>query len=461
MNTIQVERKHDIPMKRQIYQKIRDQILKGYLISGAALPSTRELAKQLKVSRNTICEAYEMLITEGFLIHRQGAATRVVPGLNIGTYSKKPTKIIPQEKKQYIVDFQTGRPDLRHFPQYLWQQIMYKTTRNFKMKDFGYGDPQGMLTLRREISAWLLRSKGLSVNEQDIFITSGATHALHLVSNLLGRTGNTIAVEDPCNHGVLQTIKNTGCSIKAIPVDEEGIKTQQLDKINVRAIYTTPSHQFPLGGILPAARRAALIRYAKATASYLVEDDYDSEFRYVGDPIAPLYAMAPSHVIYVGTFSKVLFPAIRIGYVILPQELQASWRELRLHTDVQNPPYEQAALAEFLYTRKFDRHIRTMKKLYKERRKILLTALKINLGSNWKSWGDAAGLHLAIEFQNRIFNTDFFNSCRESGIRITPVEYHAIQKGQHLNKLLLGYGHLETAEIQKGIEILCNVIKNL
>ena len=459
MYSIQVQRKSAIPIKRQIYQKIRDQIFIGVLTAGVALPSTRELAEQIKVSRNTVCEAYEMLIAEGFVLHRQGAPTRIAEGLQLEIDLEKKTEIKVIKKPHYIVDFQTGRPDLKRFPQYLWQQMMHKTTATLQLDDFGYSNPQGLIALRSEISAWLLRSKGLSVQEQDVFISSGATQALHLISNLLGGHGNKIAIEDPCNQGVLKTILNTGCSIEPIPVDEHGIQTEWLNKTKVRAVYTTPSHQFPLGGILPAVRRAALVRYAKANEAYLVEDDYDSEFRYLGDPIAPLYAMAPNKVIYIGTFSKTLFPAIRIGYVILPRELQAAWCELRLHTDVQNTPFEQAALAEFLRTRKFDRHIRSMKKLYGERRTVLLEALKFHFANTWKSWGDAAGLHLAIEFQKGNFDSDFFECCKKNGLKITSVDYHGIQKGLHLNKLLLGYGHLEPEEIQKGIGILHSVMK--
>ena len=459
MYSIQVQRKSAIPIKRQIYQKIRDQIFIGVLTAGVALPSTRELAEQIKVSRNTVCEAYEMLIAEGFVLHRQGAPTRIAEGLQLEIDLEKKTEIKVIKKPHYIVDFKTGRPDLKRFPQYLWQQMMHKTTATLQLDDFGYSNPQGLIALRSEISAWLLRSKGLSVQEQDVFISSGATQALHLISNLLGGHGNKIAIEDPCNQGVLKTILNTGCSIEPIPVDEHGIQTEWLNKTKVRAVYTTPSHQFPLGGILPAVRRAALVRYAKANEAYLVEDDYDSEFRYLGDPIAPLYAMAPNKVIYIGTFSKTLFPAIRIGYVILPRELQAAWCELRLHTDVQNTPFEQAALAEFLHTRKFDRHIRSMKKLYGERRMVLLEALKFNFANTWRSWGDAAGLHLAIEFQKENFDVDFFKRCKKKGLKITSVDYHGIQKGRHLNKLLLGYGHLESEEIQKGIEILHSVMK--
>lgn len=460
MCTIKLQRQSKTPLKRQIYQTLRDQVLSGRLYAGYALPSTRELAEQISVSRNTVCEAYDMLITEGFALSRQGAPTRVADGLSINRTLPDIPKIPAINEPHYLADFRTGRPDLRHFPKYLWQQTMHKTSEELSLKEYSYSSPQGMDKLRQEISAWLFRSKGLSVDDRDIFITSGATQALHLIVNLLGCHGSKIAVEDPCNKGILQTFLDADCEVEPIPVDEKGMQVEHLSGIHVNAVYITPSHQFPLGGILPACRRAELIRYAEDSGAYLVEDDYDSEFRYIGEPIAPLYAMAPQRVIYVGTFSKVLFPAIRIGYVILPRKLQESWCELRLHTDVQNAPFEQAALAEFLRMRKFDRHIRSMRKLYGERRKMLLNAFGSNFGDTWHAWGDAAGLHLAIEFPGMKFDDAFLKKCMESGVRITSVERHSIQKGRHLDKLLLGYGHLEPGEIQEGISLLHSVVKS-
>lgn len=461
MYSIELKRQSEIPLKRQIYQALKDRILEGSLRAGEALPSTRELAEQINVSRHTVCEAYDMLITEGFVLSRQGAPTRVAEGLHIDRLYKGVPNTQEKSKTRYRVDFKTGWPDLRHIPRYLLQQIAHKAFEEMPLEQFGYSSPQGALELRTEISAWLFRSKGLNVDARDIFITSGATHALHIIANLLSGRGKKIAIEDPCNRGILQSFLNAGYETEPIPVDEKGIQVECLDGISVSAVYTTPSHQFPLGPILPAGRRAELIRYARENGLYLIEDDYDSEFRYAGEPVAPLYAMDPQRVIYVGTFSKVLFPAIRIGYAILPKELQPEWRKLRMHTDVQNPPFEQAMLAEFLQTRKFDRHIRRMRKLYGERRTVLLGALQESFGDGWCACGDAAGLHLSVEFKAMRFDEAFIKRCMENGIRIASVEQHAIQKGRHSNKLLLGFGHLEPREIREGVSILRSVIQEI
>ena len=460
---IELDRKSEMPLKRQIYKILRDQMTEGRIKAGEALTSTRELSKQLGVSRNTVCEAYEMLLAEGFILSSQGAPTRVAEGLCIGKIgdAKPLLEIARQQVKPYSVDFRTGQPDLTHFPRFNWVNILRKNFEEMPLNQLGYSGPEGLLQLREEIAAWLFRSRGIVVQSQDIFITAGATHALHLIADLLCKEGQEILIEDPCHIGMLRVLQSKGCPVSPVPVDEKGLQTQYLIKKDACAIYVTPSHQFPLGGILTASRRAELIRSARENEIFIVEDDYDSEFRYSGESIAPLYSMDSNKVIYVGTFSKILFPALRIGYVVLPNQLHERWRYLRTHNDVQNPPFEQAALAEYLRSRKLDRYVQKMRRLYGNRRKVLLQALEETFETGWKVWGDAAGLHLAVEFKGMCFNGEFVASCKRKGILITPVEHHSIGKGKHLNKLLIGYGHLEPDEIKKGILLLHEFMKNL
>lgn len=452
---IELHRQIEVSLKRQIYQKLKDCILEGQIAAGEALPSTRELAKDLSVSRNTVCEAYDMLLAEGFIISSQGSPTRAAEGLiiqktSLGEALQKTLQI----NDLIAADFRTGQPDLRYFPRSTWNRILKKVIEEMPISQYGYSGPEGLMQLRQEISSWLFRSRGITADPRDVFVTAGATHALHLISRIVYEEGKEIIIEDPCHMGMLRALRNNGCTIHPIPVDKHGIQVEYIDGISACAIYVTPSHQFPLGGILPAGRRAELIRFARENGIYIIEDDYDSEFRYCGDPIAPLYSMDPQRVIYVGTFSKVLFPALRIGYVILPRQLHKQWRYFRTHTDVQNPPFEQAALSEFLKGRKLDRHVLKMKRLYGERRKILMQGLKEKFGNTWQSWGDATGMHIAVEFEGLEFDDRFTEKCKANGINIKPVEYHSICKGRHLNKLLLGYGHLEPEEIRKGILVL-------
>jgi GntR family transcriptional regulator/MocR family aminotransferase len=489
---IVLDRTSELHLWRQIYQALKDLMLTGQLKAGESLPSTRELAKELNVSRNTVCGAYDLLIAEGYIISRQGTPARVADGLYI-----EPDELLlspgPKSQAAYpiSVSFQTGRPDLKLFPRYLWQQLMHKASEALELEAFGYTGPQGLYSLRVEIAAWLFRIRGLKVSPDDIFITAGATHGLHLIAEILcgvGRQqsmddsrqiqtgdssqtpmgyGGQILMEDPCHIGMLGIFKNKGCSIIPIPVDDNGLQTECLQKYqgicksqSISLIYVTPSHQFPLGGILPASRRAALIRFARENDVYIIEDDYDSEFRYSGELIAPLYSMDPHRVIYVGTFSKAVFPALRIGYVILPHPLRERWSDLRTHTDVQNPVLEQAALAEFLRTRKLDRHVRQMRKIYGQRRQVLLGSLKETFGTGWTVYGDSAGLHAAVEFTGIRFDESFKEICLRNGLFITPAESYCIEKGCHQSKLLIGYGHLEPDMIRKGIRMLYDIIQS-
>lgn len=452
---IQLQRKSEISLARQIYQAIRDLITTGQLKAGEALPSTRELAKQLGISRNTVCESYDMLLAEGFVVSRQGAPTRVAEGSSLEkTVMPEEPRKAGHQPQMIKADFQTGRPDLRCFPWSAWNRSFRKSMEELPLEQLNYTGPEGLLSLREEVAAWLFRSRGITVDPGNLFITTGATHGLHLLACLLASEGKELLIEDPCHLGMLRVLQSKGCPIRPVPVDRQGLQTKGLRSSGACAVYVTPSHQFPLGGILPAERRADLVRLAREKDLFIIEDDYDSEFRYVGPPISPLHTMDPQRVIYVGTFSKVLFPALRVGYVILPRELQSRWRYLRTHTDVQNPPFEQTALAEFLATRKLDRHVQKMRRIYGRRRQVLLDTLKENFGVEWYPWGDAAGLHMAIEFPGRRFDTDFYRNCLKQGLRVTPVDYHSIVKGKHLDKLLLGYGHLEPEEIREGISLL-------
>jgi GntR family transcriptional regulator/MocR family aminotransferase len=459
---IELNRNTEVQLWRQIYQALKDLMLSGKLNAGEALPSTRELAKELNVSRNTVCEAYNLLISEGFVISRQGAPTRVADGLCIESTTRALSPNIMNRAVHPIsVSFRTGRPDLRQFPRFLWQQLMNKAFEKLLLEDFGYTGPQGLPELREEIAAWLFRSRGLKVSSDDIFITAGATHGLHIIADILCGESKNILMEDPCHMGMLGTFLNKGCTAVPIPVDAVGIQTDYLSECGGKGpIYVTPSHQFPMGGILPASRRVALLRFARENNLYIIEDDYDSEFRYCGEPIAPLYSMDPQRVIYVGTFSKAVFPALRVGYVILPYPLQNIWRKLRTHTDVQNPPFEQAALAEFLRTRKFDRHAQKMRRIYGQRRKVLLESLEETFGRGWNAYGDSAGLHVVIDFPERRFDEAFKNKCLQNGLYITPLESYCIKKGRHQSKLLMGYGHLEPDELKQGVVLLSDIMNN-
>ncbi|MDP3448631.1 MAG: PLP-dependent aminotransferase family protein [Eubacteriales bacterium] len=455
-----IDRTGEEPIRRQIYRQLKEQLLSGALQQGEALASTRQLAGELGVSRSTVVEAYDMLLAEGFLESRQGSQTVVAAGIAMAAPHETATQPKVAQPHSMLVDFSTGKPDLSQFPRAQWIRLLCRSAQHLQPASYGYTGPQGYKPLREEIAAWLSRSRGIFVCSEDVFITAGATHALRILADLLCTNGGRVIMEDPCHKGLFDTLNACHCGIVPIPADDHGMQTDLLNgSEHAQLIYVTPSHQFPLGGILPAARRAALIRYAREQSIFVAEDDYDSEFRFTGAPITPLYALDPQRVIYIGTFSKSVFPALRIGFVLLPSELQARWRDLRTHNDIQNPVFDQAALASFLNTRSLDRHARTMRKHYAKRRQALANALTDYFGAEYSICGDAAGLHLAVRFHGKRFYEGFHAFCLERGINVSEMESHCIRKGNHMDELLLGYGHLPPEEIQNGVRLLADAMR--
>ncbi|MFH1879428.1 MAG: PLP-dependent aminotransferase family protein, partial [Bacillota bacterium] len=421
---------------------------------------TRELATELGVSRNTVYAAYDMLWTEGFIVNRQGAPSRAADGLQMNparTAGSAPKQT--QTKPDIRWDFKTGQPDLSAFPWKAWNETLKNAADSLSARQFAYSGPKGYEPLCGEIARWLLRARGMEAEPQDVFITSGSTQALYLLVDILHRDGRDFGLENPSHPGIRTVIEDKGYPICFVPVDGQGADVSALDGRELSAAYVTPSHQFPLGGILPASRRAALIRMAAEKDFYIIEDDYDSEFRYAGLPVSPLYAMDSARVIYVGTFSKTLFPALRLGFAVLPKALQAKWRHSRTYMDMQNPILEQAALANFLRTRRMDKHIRRMKRVYGEKRDTLLDAIRAAFGNAAIPWGDASGLHTALQFPGHAFGPPFIGRCADAGIRISPVSQYCASGDEHTDKLLLGYGHLQAEQIREGIVKLLQLIQ--
>lgn len=447
----------EISLSRQIYLLFRERILSGHIAQGEALPSTRELAGNLRVSRNTVCEAYDMLWTEGFIISRQGAPSRVAQGLQIDVDMQAGTEL-KKAPVPILYDFRTGQPDLSFFPWQQWSQLLRDTTGSFPVRQLEYGDPKGYAPLCEEIANWLLRARGLTIDPEDVFITSGATQALHLLVDILHRDNDVFALESPSHPGIRTVISDKGYPLYSMLVDRNGADVSSLHGKQIAAVYVTPSHQFPLGGILPAKRRAELIRLAAQKDFYIIEDDYDSEFRYSGSPVSPIFSMNSSRVVYVGTFSKTMFPALRLGFAVLPKPLQKKWRHSRRYMDVQNPVLEQIALCEFLRSRRLDKHVRHMRRIYGEKRDVLLRCVKELFSETANIWGDESGLHVALQVPGAKFGTQFERDSQAAGIRVVPVTQYCPEESEHEDKLLLGYGHLSHEQIQNNVRALHKLI---
>lgn len=450
---IPIDRDGNVPFIKQIYQYVRGQILCGALQAGEKLPSTRELSNHLGVSRNTILEAYEQLIAEGFLITRRGAGTFVAEGTFLEKRNRqKMNMTIKSEQDADVIDFRSGIPDLTLFPRKVWAKLSHEIWNDAEAHTFGYDQPEGRIELREVLSNYLLKTRGVTCHPEQIIITSGATQALTLVAKLLLSLDDHVVIEDPITTDIQTIFQVTGASLYPISVDEKGMKTTLLpDHLDPKFVFITPSHQFPLGSTLPIQRRIELIQYVREKNCYIVEDDYDSEFRFEGLPISSVQGLEQDRVIYIGSFSKILSPALRIGYVILPSNLINTCRDLKWFSDLHTPSIDQLVLTRFMKDGYLERHILKMKKLYKRRRDVLMDELIKFFSEKITFLGYTTGLHLVAEWKDITFTERILNQLEEQRVKVYPVEDHTIDKGKHRNRLVLGYGHLSTEKITEGV----------
>jgi GntR family transcriptional regulator / MocR family aminotransferase len=358
-----------------------------------------------------------------------------------------------------IIDFRAGLPALDLFPRKLWGQLVSRVCAQASPAVFGYDHPEGCADLRNALARYLAKTRRVRCDPDQLVITSGAAQAFSLVARLLLSPGNEAIIEDPVTYDVQRIFSAAGATLFPIHVDEDGIQTDLLPREKHPAfIFVTPSHQFPLGGLLPLQRRIQLIQFARAVGCYLVEDDYDSEFRYSGTPVSSLQEPEPERVIYVGTLSKLLSPALRLGYIVLPPSLIEHCRHLKRLTDLHSPVLEQLALAHFIEEEHLERHILKMKKIYRKRREALIAALETHFPRQIHIYGDMAGLHLVAGFAGRVLTEQTFADWEEAGVHLYPVELHAIRKGKHQSKVILGYGNLTQDEIEEGVRRIKTVL---
>lgn len=458
MMWLEPDRSSEQPLIRQIYEQIRLKILRGELCSGEKLLSTRELASILHVSRNVVMEAYELLTAEGFVNGVSGSGTYVAPGAALEPMKPAAFFLNKDERKNSIIDlidFRSGVPALDLFPRKKWSHLYQQVCLDSSPSLLGYDEPAGCFELRETLCRYLKRTRGIDSNPHQIIVTSGAMQALFLTTQALLNASDEIIVEDPMHREIQEIFKIKGSRFHPIPVDEHGIQTQLLpERQKISLINVTPSHQYPKGGNLPIQRRIDLIQYARKQRALIIEDDYDSEFRYEGPPVSSLQSLDPDRVIYIGSFSKTLFPALRLGYLVLPEGLIQKYRKLKRSTDNHTHSLNQMVLARFIEEGDFDRHIARMKKLYRQRRDTLIEALKGHFSDSVTISGTSTGLHLTAEF-NREFQREWIQHMKAvHRVAIYPMEEHAIIKGNHTRQLIFGYSHLHPEKILQGIEEL-------
>lgn len=460
----QVERLENKTITQQVYEQLRRYILNGILKANEKLPSTRELSNSLGVSRNIILEVYDQLVAEGYLTVRPRSGTFVAPGLiiNNNNNNENQNSLILEEtfcnNFEDIIDFKAATPAMDHFPRKVWGRLAKDVCYEAPDSIFGYQSSEGLPELKDELSRYLLRTRGVISNPDQIMITSGATQALSLITEILIKNKEYVAVEDPVTDEMRTIFSYGGADIYPIPVDDKGIKPECLSQeIPPGFIFILPSHQFPLGATLSIQRRIQLIEYARKFNCYIVEDDYDSEFTYEGTPVHSVQGLDPIRVIYVGTFSKILSPALRIGYVVLPLGLIDEFKKLKWYTDRHNSSLEQLILTRFIKEGFLDRHVRKMKRIYKQRREALVNSLKKHF-PECSILGHAAGMHLVVELPIE-FNTHLVDWIQEHSVKIYSVDHYSILKRTHTNKIVLGYGSLSAEKIEEGVLRLKNAIE--
>lgn len=453
---------------KQIYSFLREQIFQGVYAAGAKLPSTRDLANEFGVSRALIVNVFEQLIAEGYLEGRQGSGSYVVDlgrgKPNIArmqeiNYSGDAADGEPPVRFQGI-DFRPSYPALDHVPIKSWKEAAIASYADIQSYQLGYDDPAGHWQLRANICRLLLHTKGIRCLPSQVIITAGATQAIALLSRLLLKLGDAVAMEDPSATFIQQIFASTGADIVPVPVDEHGLRVDDMPTHrHPKCVFVTPSHQFPLGSILSIGRRLQLIDYARQTGAYIIEDDYDSEFRYTGLPVHALRELDSERIVYVGTFSKNLFPALRIGYMVVPHELHAPLLRLKRLIDMQCPILPQVTLARFISERHLEHHIARMKRIYSRRRKSLIAGLSTIFGSSVKISGDAAGLHLVTEMAGYKFDSQVIARLEEAHIKVYPVERYTLAKGRYEDQLIMGFGNVEDNNILEGIRTIERVLR--
>lgn len=475
--------------ERRIYRMLRSQIEEGLLAEGARLISTRALAAELGVSRTTVTAAYEQLAAEGFVVTAAGRAARVAGPMSLGArrpnaapttrrdappplslYGQRVAAMSMHSVSSPLtrIDFKYGAVASRDFPALGWQRA-YRAELLRLTKTLYYTQPEGEERLRKALQGYLRRARGLTCDAEQILVVHGSQQGLDLCARLLLNPGDAFVFEEPGYRVARHCFEATGAKIVATPVDGSGLDTARLPETGrVRLAYVTPSHQFPMGGVLPIARRLELLEWANRHGAWVVEDDYGGEFRYGQRPIDALQSMdAEGRVIYVGKFSKALSPQLRLGYLVLPRELVAVFREAKRLTDRHSPLLEQNVLASLIESGAYERHVRRMRRENERRRKALLDAVDQHLAGRGHLVGTAAGLHavLVLPAQRAEDEIALQAAALERGIGVYPISplfaHAAAATEQRSAGLILGYAGLTPKEIYEGINIVAAAIRAL
>jgi len=463
-------------LSRQIYHWFRQAILSGRMRGRERLPSTRELADQLHVSRTVVVSAFEQLLAEGFVVGRGGSGTYVADSLagaprrsrgsrarvrlsRFGTAMeaarwKMETPAGQGAAPRY--DFAYGRSDIEIFPFEMWRRLLLRHARAAPIRELDYGPAAGSAALREAIAIHLRRARAVDCDASQIIVVSGSQQALDLIARVLIERGDRVAVENPCYQGTREILRAAGAALAPVLVDADGIDPAKLPEA-ARLVFVTPSHQFPTGATLPLTRRLALLDWARRADAVVVEDDYDGEFHYEDAPIQSLQGLdADGRVIYIGTFSRTVFPALRIGYLVVPRSLTTAFTTAKWLCDRHTATLEQEALAEFITSGMYERHLRRVRRRNASRREVLRAAISKHLGDRVAVTGYGAGAHVALWPLANIAESALIAKAAARGVRVYGISPYLLTPPQRAG-LVLGYSRMSETDIREGIRRLGTV----
>lgn len=444
-------------LKNGLVNALRDAIRSGRLAPGAKLPSSRALGVDLGIARNTVAQAYSDLVAEGWLASRQGAATRVAR--RTADEASPSATLVSKPRRQYLHDLRPGQPDLSMFPRADWAKAARRAVIQAPDEAFGYGGPLGRPELRTALASYLARTRGVRAHPDRIIICSGASHGLALIIEALFRSGIRAVAVEAYSLGIHRNLlAHYGMRTVPLPLDENGALVARLDDLaEVGAVLLTPSHQFPTGAALSVDRRAAVVDWARRTGTFVIEDDYDSEFRYDKHPVGALQALASEYVVYLGTTSKSLAPGLRLGWMALPERLARLIIEIKGEHELISGVTDQLTAAEFITAGSYDRHIRAMRLRYRRRRDQLVDAL-IQRAPQTRITGITAGLHVLIELSAGR-ETDVVHSSVQQGLELSGLsEFRHPDVLAERDALVIGYGTPSTSAWPGALEALCRAL---
>ena len=478
---IAIDRDNARPLHRQVYDGYREAILRGDLAPGQKIPSSRELASEMRVSRFPVLHAYAQLQAEGYFESQVGSGTFISTTLpeqmmsseqDIGSSERAPSGLRPVARRNALYPkfrrdsplrgwgaFGLHQPASDQFPFQLWSELAQRHSRNPNSGSLQRIDPMGLQRFRIEICRYLRTARSVKCDPEQIMVVSGSQQALDLTARVLLNPGDTVLVEEPGYTLEKTVLAAAGCRVKLVPVDDEGMNIGAAARHKgAKAAFVTPSHQFPLGTTMSATRRLLLLNWAQSTGAWIIEDDYDSEYRFDTRPIASLQGLdVNSRVIYVGTFSKMLFPSLRVGYIVVPRDLVTLFEAVRFVTDIFPPYLYQEMLADFIEGGHLAQYIRKMRRTYGERREVLVESIRAEFGDFLTIHGAPAGMHVSVSLPEGYDDVEICGSAAKQKLLLWPLSTYYAGK-RPLHGFVLGFGSTAVEQIPEAVRRMRAVV---